>query len=453
MSRTCLTIVLAAGEGTRMRSSRAKVLHEVAGRSLVGHVLEAAGEAGTDKVALVVGRDAELVTSEAGRITPGTRTFEQTERRGTAHAVLAAREAIGEGYDDILVLFGDTPLLTRETMQRARAELASGAAVCVVGFETQNPTGYGRLLMAGSDLLAIREEKDASDDERRVRLCNSGVMAIDGRHALRLLDRIGNANAKGEFYLTDIVELARNEHLNVRVVLADEIETLGVNTRGDLAHVEHLWQQRRRTEMMAGGVTLRAPETVFFSFDTAIEADVVVEPNVVFGLGVRVASGATIHAFSHVEGALVGADASIGPFARLRPGTTIARKGRVGNFVETKNVALGEGAKVNHLTYLGDASIGARTNVGAGTITCNFDGHNKFRTEIGENAFIGSNSSLVAPLTIGNGAYVGSGSVVTEDVPVDALAIGRARQVVKLGRGREIEERNAALKASRSKPV
>ncbi|WP_416355702.1 bifunctional UDP-N-acetylglucosamine diphosphorylase/glucosamine-1-phosphate N-acetyltransferase GlmU [Aureimonas phyllosphaerae] len=450
MTRTCLSVVLAAGEGTRMKSRRTKVLHEVAGRALVAHVLASAADAGSDAVALVVGRDAKAVTKLGNALGHPAQSFEQTERLGTAHAVLAARAAIAEGYDDVLVLFGDTPLLSAETLRRARIQLADGAAVCVVGFEADDPAGYGRLLLDGGQLLAIREDKDATAEERRVRLCNSGVMALDGRHALSLLERVGNANAKGEFYLTDVVEIARADGLGVRVVLADEVETLGVNTRADLARIEHLFQERRRAEMMAAGVTLVAPQTVFFSADTEIEADVVVEPNVVFGPGVSIAAGTVIHAFSHVEGARIGADVSIGPFARLRPGTEIEPKARVGNFVETKNTKLAEGAKVNHLTYLGDASVGPRSNIGAGTITCNYDGFNKYRTAIGADAFIGSNSSLVAPIVIGDGAYVGSGSVVTEDVPDEALAIGRGRQVTKAGRGAEINARNAARKAGRT---
>ncbi|MBB4000565.1 bifunctional UDP-N-acetylglucosamine diphosphorylase/glucosamine-1-phosphate N-acetyltransferase GlmU [Aureimonas pseudogalii] len=451
MSRTCLSIVLAAGEGTRMKSGRAKVLHEVAGLPIVLHAAKAAVDAGSQKLALVVGRDAEAVVACVGAQFPSSRAFPQAERLGTAHAVLAARAAIAQGFDDVLVLFGDTPLVKPETLVRARAEVAAGAAVCVVGFRTQRPTGYGRLLMQGADLAAIREEKDASNEERRVDLCNGGVMALAGSEALALLDEIGNANAKGEFYLTDIVEIARARGLAVRVVEADETEVLGVNTRVELAAAEAIWQGRRRRQTMLAGVTLVAPDTVFFAHDTRIEADVIVEPNVVFGSGVRIATGAVIHAFSHLEGADVGACASVGPFARLRPGTRLGEGAKVGNFVETKNAAVGAGAKVSHLTYLGDAVIGAESNIGAGTITCNYDGYNKYRTEIGASVFIGSNSSLVAPIHIGDGAYVGSGSVVTEDVPPDALALGRARQVVKAGRGREINERNAARK--RSKPA
>ncbi len=450
MTRTCLSIVLAAGEGTRMKSSRAKVLHEVAGLPLVCHAAEAARAAGSSHIALVTGREAQAVEQAVRARSPSVSVHLQAERLGTAHAVLAARHALERGFDDVLVLFGDTPLLTAETLRRARAELANGAAVCVVGFRTKSPAGYGRLLVENGALIAIREEKDASAEERAVEFCNGGVMALQGARALALLDQIGNDNAKGEFYLTDIVEKAREAGLAVRAVEASEDELLGVNTRLELSAVEALWQERRRREMMLSGVTMIAPQSVFLSHDTVLEPDVMVEPNVVFGPGVHVAGGATIHAFSHLEGAEVGGKVSVGPFARLRPGTVLGTGSKVGNFCETKNAVIEEEAKVNHLTYIGDAHVGARANIGAGTITCNYDGALKHRTEIGEDVFVGSNSSLVAPIAIGNGAYVASGSVLTEDVPGDALAIGRGRQVTKEGRGKMIRERNAAAK--RAKP-
>ena len=433
-----------------MKSSRAKVLHEVAHRPLVLHAVDAAMEAGSTETVVVTGRDAESVARLLSSFEPPLRSFSQEQRLGTAHAALAARSALEQSFDDVLILFGDTPLVRAETLQAARREIAAGAAVCVVGFRTPKPHGYGRLILDGADLVAIREEKDASEDERRIELCNGGVMALDGRLALALLTRIGNANAKGEFYLTDVVSIAREEGHAVRMVEADEEDVLGVNTRLELARVEALWQARRRDEMMLSGVTLIAPETVYFAADTIIEPDVTIEPHVVFGPGVTVRSGAVIHAFSHLEGATVGPKATVGPYARLRPGADLGAGVKVGNFVEIKSTTLGEGAKVSHLTYLGDASVGAETNIGAGTITCNYDGYNKYRTQIGARAFIGSNSALVAPIIIGDGAYIGSGSTVTEDVPADALAIGRARQVVKEGRGREINERNAARKAAKS---
>ena len=328
----------------------------------------------------------------------------QSERLGTAHAVLAARAAIAEGCDDLLVLFADTPLVTAPTIGALRAALAEGAAVAVLGFQASNPFGYGRLLRDESGrLVAIREEKDASDDERAVTLCNGGLMAIDGAEALRLLEKIDNKNAKGEFYLTDVVEFARADGREARVVIADETEVLGVNDRIQLAQAEAVAQTRLRRAAMAAGATMIAPETVFLSADTVIGRDVMIEPHVVFGPGVEIADGAVIHAFSHLEGARVGEGASVGPFARLRPGAALAEKAKVGNFVEIKNANVAPGAKVNHLTYIGDADIGANANIGAGTITCNYDGFLKYRTTIGENAFIGSNSSLVAPVTIGAG--------------------------------------------------
>ncbi|GLK55685.1 bifunctional UDP-N-acetylglucosamine pyrophosphorylase/glucosamine-1-phosphate N-acetyltransferase [Methylopila capsulata] len=446
-ARSCLTIVLAAGEGTRMRSDIPKVLHKVAGRSLVGHALAGALEAGSDALAVVVGPGREDVAAEVAALAPGAPVFVQTERRGTAHAVLAAREALAGGFDDVLIVYGDTPLVRAETLKRLRAPLARGAGVVVLGFEAGDPTGYGRLISEGSSLVAIREEKDASDAERAIKLSNGGLMAISGAHALALLEGVGNANAKGEFYLTDVVEGAVRSGLAVAVEAAPEAEVQGVNDRAQLATVEAELQRRLRAAALAGGATLIAPETVFFAHDTRLGRDVVVEPNVVFGPGVTVGDGAVIHAFSHLEGAEVGAGVSVGPFARLRPGARLAAKSRVGNFVEVKNARIGEGAKLNHLTYVGDAEVGPRANLGAGTITCNYDGVSKFRTVIGADAFVGSNSTLVAPVTVGEGAYVGAGSVIVEEVPADALAIGRGRQVTKEGRAAKLRAMQKAKKA------
>jgi bifunctional UDP-N-acetylglucosamine pyrophosphorylase/glucosamine-1-phosphate N-acetyltransferase len=362
---------------------------------------------------------------------------------------LAAKEAIAGGYDDILIGYGDVPLITPQTFTAAREKLAEGADVVVIGFHTDRPTGYGRLLVEDGELVAIREEKDATDEERKVTWCNSGLMAVDGRKALSLLQQIGNKNVKGEYYLTDLVEIARAAGGKVVAVDAPEAELAGCNNRAELAALERVWQERRRHELMVSGVSMIAPETVFLSYDTEIGQDALIEPNVVFGPGVTVEGGAVIHAFSHIEGAYVSAGATVGPFARLRPGADLAAGSKVGNFCEVKNAKVGEGAKVNHLTYIGDASVGAHSNIGAGTITCNYDGVNKHLTEIGANAFIGSNSSLVAPVSIGNGAYIASGSVITEDVPAEALAFGRARQEVKLERAKVIRERALASKAAK----
>ncbi|WP_455854524.1 bifunctional UDP-N-acetylglucosamine diphosphorylase/glucosamine-1-phosphate N-acetyltransferase GlmU [Ensifer canadensis] len=441
MERSCLAIVLAAGESTRMKSSMSKVLHPVAGRPMIAHVVAALSSASISDVALVVGRDAETVSGAAGIDGVSIASFLQKERLGTGHAVLAAREAISKGFDDILVVFGDTPLITPEPLKAARDGLAAGNDVVVIGFEAADPSGYGRLIVEDGALIAIREHKDATEEERRITYCNGGLMAIDGHKALDLLDRIGNANVKGEYYLTDLVEIVRAIGGRAIAVEAPEEELTGCNTRAELAYIERLWQQRRRHELMLSGVSMIAPETVFLAWDTELQQDVLIEPNVVFGPGVRVESGAIIHAFSHIEGATVRAGATVGPYARLRPGADLGEKSKVGNFCEVKKAEIGAGAKVNHLTYIGDAFVGAGSNIGAGTITCNYDGVNKHETRIGENAFVGSNSSLVAPVTIGDGALVASGSVITEDVPADAVAFGRARQEIKPGRARILRER------------
>lgn len=451
--RTCLSIILAAGEGTRMKSATPKVLHKVAGLPMVAHVTKAADEAGGGDMALVIGHGADAVRKAASGFAPKAEIYVQEQRLGTAHAVLAARHAIERGYDDLLVMFGDTPLIEASALTAARKGLAAGKAVVVVGFRTENPTGYGRLIENGGKLLAIREEKDCSEEERKITFCNGGLMAISGEHALRLIDRIDNKNAKGEFYLTDIVELANQEGLSVAATEASFDSVLGVNSRVELAEAETLWQQRKRKQVMLSGVTLQAPETVFFSHDTKIGQDTVIEPNVVFGKGVSIAGNVTIRGFSHIEEATVGAGSQVGPYARLRPGAKLDENVHIGNFVEVKNVHVEKGAKANHLAYLGDGRVGAGSNIGAGTIFCNYDGYGKFFTDIAENVFIGSNSSLVAPITIASGAYVATGSVVTESVPEDALAFGRARQTTLPGKAKQLRERraDAAAKAKAEK--
>jgi bifunctional UDP-N-acetylglucosamine pyrophosphorylase/glucosamine-1-phosphate N-acetyltransferase len=428
--RSCLSVVLAAGEGTRMRSSLPKVLHRIGGRTLIGHVIDCVGKLGSG-VAVVVGPGHDAVADEVRRTVPAARVFVQAERRGTAHAVLAAREALEDAPDDLLILFADTPLITVDTLLRLRAALAGGAAVAVLGFRPADPTGYGRLIVENGGLAAIREDKDASDAERAVTLCNAGVMALAGKAALAILDRIGDRNAKGEFYLTDAVAIARGMGLATVALETAEDEVRGVNTKAQLAETEAVLQRRLRRAWLAAGVTMTAPETVFLSADTKLAPDVVIEPNVVFGEGVTVEEGALIRAFSHLEGAHVGRGARVGPFARLRPGARLGAEVHIGNFVEVKAAEIEAGAKANHLAYIGDARVGAGANIGAGTITCNFDGVAKHRTEIGSRAFTGSNSTLVAPLTIGDGAYIAAGSVITDNVPDDALAFGRARQVIK----------------------
>lgn len=447
--RTCLSVILAAGEGTRMKSAVPKVLHPIAGLPMVAHVVRAAEAAGSGDLALVIGHGADEMRKATQKLAPKAETFVQHKRLGTANAVLAARDAISKGYDDILVMFGDTPLIDPEVLTVARRKLAEGAAVVVVGFRTPNPTGYGRLIEKGGKLIAIREEKDCTDEEKKITFCNGGLMAVAGMHALQLLDQVGNKNAKGEYYLTDIVEIAGGQGLDVVATEAGFENVLGINNRAELAEAEGIWQTRRRREAMLSGVTLIAPETVFFSYDTQIGADTIVEPNVWFGPGVKIATGAKIHAFSHIEGATIASNCDIGPYARLRPGADLKQKAKVGNFCEVKQATIEEGAKVNHLTYIGDARVGAGANIGAGTITCNYDGYSKFFTDIGEGAFIGSNSSLVAPVTIGKGGYIASGSVITESVPDDALAFGRARQRTLAGKGKELRERFASAAAAK----
>lgn len=445
-SSGCLAVILAAGEGTRMRSSLPKVMHAVGGRPMVSHVTAAAAAAGADRLAVVVGAGADVVRRHLATAAPGAGVFEQTQRLGTAHAVLAARPALEAAEGDVVVLYGDTPLVRPETIAAVRARLGSGADVVVLGFEAADPTGYGRLVMEGDRLVRIVEEKDADAATRAVRLCNSGILAFRAGLLPGLLEAIGNANAKGEYYLTDAVEIANARGLAAAVVTGPEAEFVGVNDRAQLAAVEATFQARMRAAALAGGATLIAPETVFFSHDTMLGRDVLVEPNVVFGPGVSVADGATIRAFSHLEQARVGAGAIIGPYARLRPGADVGADAHVGNFVEIKNARLDTGAKVNHLTYIGDADVGAKTNVGAGTITCNYDGAFKHRTTIGAGVFIGSHTTLVAPVTVADGGYTAAGSVITEDVPADAVGFGRARQVNKPGRARAIREALAARK-------
>jgi bifunctional UDP-N-acetylglucosamine pyrophosphorylase/glucosamine-1-phosphate N-acetyltransferase len=432
-------LILAAGEGTRMRSALPKVLHQVGGRTLIGHVVEAAKASGAASLDVVIGPERDDVAVEVRKRASAAGVYIQRERLGTAHAVLSAKAALGAG-NDLIVAFGDTPLVRAETFEMLASALKD-AAVAVLGFRPKNPHGYGRLIEEGGNLVAIREEKDASDAEKKIALCNAGIMAFSGKHALPLIEAIGNKNTKGEYYLTDAVALARARNLNVTVREAPEEEVMGINDRMQLAEAEAELQKRMRKAAFENGVTLTAPETVFFSADTKLGKDVTIEPNVVFGPGVIVKDGATIRAFSHLEGAEVGEGAVVGPYARLRPGTKLGANTKIGNFVEVKAATFGDGAKANHLSYVGDANVGANANIGAGTITCNYDGFDKHKTEIGEGAFIGSNSSLVAPVKIGKGAYVGTGSVVTDDVPADALAVARGRQTVKEGWAAEVRKR------------
>ena len=448
MANTSYSIVmLAAGQGTRMKSDKPKVMHPLAGRPMIQHGLATltALAPAPAQIAIVIGPGMAAV---AKAVAPWP-TAVQAERLGTAHAVNAAREVIPHN-GTVLVLYGDTPLVTPQTYQRLLAARDDGTAVVVMGFRPADPSRYGRLIINGGGALeAIVEVRDATPAQQAIGLCNAGIMAIDGARLFALIDRVGNANAKGEYYLTDIVALARGDGLRCTVVEADVTELMGIDSRAGLAAAEAIVQTELRARAMVAGVTLIDPASVWFSHDTVLARDVVVQPNVFFGPGVRVGEGAEIRAFSHLEGATVAAGAQIGPYARLRPGAVIGPQARVGNFVEVKNATLGDGAKANHLSYIGDATIGAAANIGAGTITCNYDGYGKFHTDIGAGAFIGSNSTLMAPLNIGAGAFVAGGSAISKDVPADALAVGRGRQATKDGwaaRRRALKEAAMASK-------
>jgi bifunctional UDP-N-acetylglucosamine pyrophosphorylase/glucosamine-1-phosphate N-acetyltransferase len=432
--RPLLIVILAAGKGTRMKSAVPKVMHEIAGRTMLGHALNACQELGAETIAVVVGPDMEDVRAAALQQVPDAGVYIQERQDGTAGAVLAARVAIANHKGDVLVQYADTPLLTVGTLERLHARLDDKAGVAVLGFDASDPSGYGRLL-TGADgwLQAIREDKDASDDERRITLCNSGVMAFRLDNLLGVLDRIGNANAKGEFYLTDAIEIARSDGARAGVVVCAEDEVMGINSRDQLALAEAFYQKHARLAVMLEGATLIAPETVWFSCDTKIGRDVVIQPNVFFGPGVTIGDNVEILANCHFEKSRIGAGSRVGPFARFRPGAQLGEHVRIGNFVEVKNTVLGDGAKANHLSYLGDGEIGAGSNIGAGTIFCNYDGFDKHRTVLGSGVFIGSNASLVAPVKIGEGAYVGAGSVITKNVAADALAVTRASQEERPG--------------------
>jgi len=422
-------IILAAGHGTRMKSALPKVLHPVGGRAMLHHVMAAAETLSPERLAVVIGDHAPEVGDAARRARPDAAVFVQAPPRGTGDAVAKAAPML-EGFDGaVIVLYADTPLVTAQTLAALAARIKDGAAVAALGFHAEDPGAYGRLIVDEAGALErIVEARDATEEELAVDFVNSGVIAADARFLLGALPRLKDDNAKKEFYLTDIVAIARGDGLACAFAEAEEDEVTGVNSRVELAIAEEIFQDRRRLELMEAGVTLIDPSTAYFSFDTEIAADVVIEPGVVFGPGVTVGKGATVKAYSHIEGAHVGEGASVGPFARLRPGAALGPKAKVGNFVEIKSSDIGAEAKVSHLSYVGDASVGARANIGAGVITCNYDGYAKFRTVIGEDAFIGSNSALVAPVAIAERAYVGSGSVITKNVGADALAVARGRQ-------------------------
>lgn len=443
-------IVLAAGMGTRMNSDLPKVLHPLAGVPMLHHALSTARALEPARVVVVTGHEAAAVAKAALDFDQATETVVQDPQLGTAHAVAQAAPLLAEVEGEAIVLYGDTPFVRPETLH-AMLEARQTHAVVILGFEPRDPGRYGRLIVEGDQLRAIVEYKDATEAQRAIRLCNSGVVCAEARTLFRLVAQVGNANAAGEYYLTDIVELARAEGLSVGYVTCPEAETLGINTRHQLAEAEAAFQSRARFDALENGVTLTAPETVFFALDTWIGRDAVVGPNVIFGPAVTVESGAEIKGFCHLEGCHISRGATVGPFARLRPGAELAEDVHVGNFVEIKNAVLDEGVKVGHLTYLGDAHVGEFTNIGAGTVTCNYDGVMKHRTEIGKNVFIGSDTMLVAPVMVGDGALTASGSVITEDVPADAIALGRAKQVNKPGMVSRLRERLKAIKAAKGK--
>ncbi|MEM6636145.1 MAG: bifunctional UDP-N-acetylglucosamine diphosphorylase/glucosamine-1-phosphate N-acetyltransferase GlmU [Pseudomonadota bacterium] len=439
-------IVLAAGQGSRMLSDRPKVLHEIGNAPMLAHALGTADALAPERTVVVVGHGGEAVADALTAIAPEADVVWQKEQLGTGHAVLQARAALDKFDGDAFVLFGDTPFITAETLARMDTARKDGADLVVLGFESDDPARYGRLVTDGDALLKIVEWKDATETERAIRLCNSGLMCMPAKMLFELLERVDTGNAAGEVYLTDVAGLAVARGLTAKVVLCAEAETQGINTRADLAAAEAAFQTQSRVRALEAGVTLVAPDTVHFSLDTHLGRDSHVEPYVVFGPGVTVESGATIRAFSHLEGAHVSNGAVVGPYARLRPGAELAEGVRVGNFVEVKNAQVAEGAKINHLSYVGDASIGRATNIGAGTITCNYDGVMKHRTEIGARVFIGSNTMLVAPITVGDDAMTATGTVVTRDVPATAMAIGRAPQENKQGLATRLFERLRAIK-------
>ncbi|PKR55389.1 bifunctional UDP-N-acetylglucosamine diphosphorylase/glucosamine-1-phosphate N-acetyltransferase GlmU [Thalassospira marina] len=444
MSRSLSVVVLAAGMGTRMKSAHPKVLHKIAGKPMVNHVIDAARSLHAEQTLVVVGPDMAALEKA---VAPHP-TFEQTDRLGTAHAVLAARNALEGATGDVLVLYGDSPLFTAATLERLIAARQEGPhAVAVLGFTPDDPAGYGRLATDPytGELISIIEDKECNDAERRIGFCNSGVMCFAADGLVALLDAIGNDNAKGEYYLTDAVAIARQQGRTCVAVEVAEEETLGVNSRAQLAVAEDLMQTRLRDAAMANGATLVDPASVFLCADTEIGRDVVIEPNVVFGPGVRIGDDVTIKAFSHLEGCDIAMGADIGPYARLRPGAEIGEGARIGNFVEVKKATIENGAKVNHLSYIGDARVGAKANIGAGTITCNYDGYQKYRTDIGAGAFVGSNSALVAPVTIGDGAIIAAGSTLGGEVAADALVLVRAQKVEKPGWAAKFREKMRAL--------
>lgn len=445
-------VILAAGQGTRMQSALPKVLHAVGGRPMIDWSISLAQSVGCERILVVCSPAGATVQAHVtGQLGPDAITI-QAPPLGTGHAVLTAQDALSDFDGDLVVLCGDVPLIETATLESLFSEVSKGATVGVLGFEADDPGAYGRLITdSNGNLEAIVEAKEATPEQLAVSFCNSGVIAAPSKAMFELLSKVTNDNKKGEYYLTDIVGLARESGGTCRTVSCDEAQVMGINTRTQLAEAEASFQAKRRSEVLEAGVTMTAPETVYFSYDTIIENDAVIEPNVVFAPGVTVKSGARVRAFSHLEGAIVGADSSIGPFVRLRPGAELEARVKIGNFVEVKNTKMGPGAQASHLSYLGDGEIGAGANIGAGTIFCNYDGFLKYKTKVGAGAFIGSNSALVAPVTIGDGAFVGSGSVITKDVEANALAVARGKQMQKAGWATAFRDKMAEIKAAKKK--
>ena len=445
-------VILAAGQGTRMRSAMPKVLHPVGGRAMLDWSIALAKSVGCERIVVVCSPAGAAVQAHVADVLGQEAIAIQDPPQGTGHAVLSAQPTLSDFDGELVILYGDTPFIPADAIEALFAELRADASVGVLGFDAAEPGAYGRLVTASNgDLEAIVEAREASEDELKIGFCNSGVVAASSTDMFNLLGQVTNNNTKGEYYLTDIVGLARQAGKTCRAVVCGEADVLGVNSRMELAQAEAIFQTKRRAELLASGVTMTAPETVFLTFDTEIENDVTIEPHVVFGPNVSVKSGAKVRAFSHLEGATVGTDCEIGPYVRLRPGAVLERGAKIGNFVEVKNTRMGAGAKANHLAYLGDGDVGAGANIGAGTIFCNYDGFLKHQTVVGENAFVGSNSSLVAPVTIGDGAFVGSGSVITKDVDANSLSVARGRQMQKAGWATAFRDKMAAVKAAKKK--
>ncbi len=444
-------ILLAAGQGSRMNSDLPKVLHRLAGAPLIAHALASARSVEPERIVVVTGTGADQVDPALGALDPDLRIVHQTEQRGTGHAVSQAVPELDGFEGDVIILYGDTPFIRPETLAAMLKARRDGAAVVVLGFDSPAPGGYGRLITDGAGrLLAIVEAQDATPAQRAITLCNCGVIATDARLLPDLLSAVGTKNAKNEFYLTDIVAIANDRGLLAKAIACDQSETMGVNSRVDLAAAEAAFQARARRAALDNGATLTDPGSVWFALDTVLGRDVLIGPSVVFGPGVTVESGAEIVGFCHFEDCHISRGARVGPFARLRPGAELAEDVHIGNFVEVKNAIIDEGAKINHLAYVGDAHVGTRTNIGAGAIVCNYDGVFKHRTEIGARAFIGSNVSLVAPVAVGDEALIAAGSVVTEDVPAGALAVARAPQMNKPGLAAKLMARLRARKAEKA---